>query len=401
MSNLEQNILRVAALSLLVSTAFVILTRRSDAQGPRNEKRSTTVTQASQAEKTLEQIGKNIQVLKGVPQSQLYPVMRFMGASLGVQCGFCHAFKNGLLDSPSDVKPEKQTARNMIRMVIKINETLGQGEPKVTCFTCHGGRTSPQRFPTLPLPAPPPQAQAAAVPSVLAQTSPNIKPVLPSAVDILNKYLTAVGGLDAIDKITSCLIKGTSERLNGGPLAYETGQSLPDKGYESFLTQGGPSKRVINGQRGWSSDADGVKEFMGPQLLDQKLALPLFMILKLKDQYSSVRVSGLDRIDDHDVYVITAVRHDNKRERLYFEIESGLLRRRISFTDTMIGVIPEQTDFEDYREVKGLRLPFTIRTLFVDGRIPIVTRQFTEIKLNVPLDQSMFDKPFQKNSTSP
>jgi photosynthetic reaction center cytochrome c subunit len=398
---MKQNILGVIALSLLVSTSFVILTRRSEAKGRRNDKRSTTVTQASPPEKTLEQVGKNIQVLRGVPQSQLYPVMRFMSTSLGVECGFCHAFKNGLLDSPSDVKPEKQAARNMIRMVVKINETLGQGEPRVTCFTCHGGRTSPQRFPKLPLAMPTPQGQNASGPSALSQTAPNMKTDLPSADDILNKYFTAIGGLDMIDRITSCLIKGTSARLNGGPLRYETGQSLPDKGYESFLTPGGPSKRVINGQRGWSNDADGVKEFLGPQLLDQKLSLPLFMILKLKDQYASVRVSGRDRIDDHDVYVISAVRHDNKRERLYFETESGLLRRRISLTDTMIGVIPEQTDFADYREVEGLRFPFTIRTLFVDGRIPIVTRQFTEIKLNFPVDQSMFDKPFPKNPTSP
>jgi hypothetical protein len=75
------------------------------------------------------------------------------------------------------------------------------------------------------------------------------------------------------------------------------------------------------------------------------------------------------------------------------------LRRRISYTDTLIGVIPEQTDFEDYQEVEGLKLPFKIRTLFVDARIPIVTRQFTEIKLKPPLDQSKFDKPLPKNPT--
>jgi hypothetical protein len=390
---MKQSILRIIALSLLVSTPFVILIGRSTAQGSRNENRGTIVTQASPPEKTLEQVGKNIHVLNEVPQSQLYPVMRFMGASLGVQCGFCHAFKNGLLDSPSDDKPEKQTARNMIRMVIKINETLGQGEPRVSCFTCHGGHIAPQTFPRLPLPLPSPRAQAPAGPSALLQTSPNMKPDLPSADYILNQYFTAIGGLDAIDRITSCLIKGTSERLNGGPLAYETGQSLPGKGYESFLTERGPGERVINGQRGWTKDADGVKELMGQQLLDQELSLPLFMILKLKDQYSSVRVLGRDKIDDSDVYVISAVRRDNKRERLYFEVENRLLRRRISYTDTRVGVIPEQTDFEDYRKVEGLKLPFMIRTLFVDGHIPIVTRQFTEIKLNVSLDQSKFNMP--------
>jgi hypothetical protein len=113
------------------------------------------------------------------------------------------------------------------------------------------------------------------------------------------------------------------------------------------------------------------------------------------------RVSGRGGIDDYHVDIISAVRNDNKRERLYFEIEDGLLRRRISYTDTIVGTIPEQTDFEDYREVEGLKLPFAIRTLLVDPRFRSAASQFTEIKLNPPMDQSKFDKPLPKNPTTP
>jgi len=58
----------------------------------------------------------------------------------------------------------------------------------------------------------------------------------------------------------------------------------------------------------------------------------------------------------------------------------------------MIGIIPQQTDFEDYREVEGLWLPFTIRG-YVDAGSPIIIRKFAEIKLNVPVDKSKFNKP--------
>ncbi len=398
---MKVNILRVVALSLVVSTALVILTRLSNAQGSRTQNSSTTTTQAATPEKALEQVRKNIQVLNGMPQSQLYPTMRFMAASLGVNCGFCHAVKNGQLDSPSDDNPEKQTAREMIKMVVKINMTLGKGDREVSCYTCHRGRTSPQGFPTLPLPLPPPLAQRAAVADSSSQASPKARPGLPSADDVLNRYSAAIGGKSASDRIKSCLIKGTSATWNGQPVAYETGQSVPDKGYEVFITQGGTSERVINGPRGWLKNADGVQELLGQQLADQKLSFPLFAILKLKDQYSSERVSGQDKIDDRDAYVVSAIRLDNKRERLYFDVENGLLRRRICYTRTMIGAIPEQTDFEDYREVEGLKLPFTITTSFVDSRSPIVTRKFTEIKLNIPLDESKFDKPQPKNATVP
>ena len=58
----------------------------------------------------------------------------------------------------------------------------------------------------------------------------------------------------------------------------------------------------------------------------------------------------------------------------------------------MIGIVPDQTDFEDYREVDGVKLPFTIRVSSVDARSPFITRKFAEIKLNMPVDESKFDK---------
>ena len=222
--------------------------------------------------------------------------------------------------------------------------------------------------------------------------------------DIFNKYLVAIGGKAAIDRITSCVVKGTTTTGVGQAVAYEAETALPDKGHETFVIQNitgrscaGDSRceyeRVINGRQGWLKSGAGLQELVGEQLGDQKLSFPLFQILKLKDQYASFRVSGRDKIDERDVYVVNAVRLDDKLERLYFDVENGLLRRRISFLRTLIGIIPQQTDFEDYREIDGLRLPFTISMAFADpGSLPI-TRKFAEVKLNAPVAESKFDKP--------
>jgi hypothetical protein len=399
---MKENVLRVIALSLLVSTAFVILTSLSNAQVARDQSSGTTTMQAAPTEKTVEQVFKNIKVLNGLPQSQLYPVMRFMAASLGTQCGFCHVFQNGQLDSAADDKPEKQTARIMIKMVLEINKTLAQGNPTVSCYTCHRGRTSPQGFPTLPPPLPSPRSPLAggATPGASARTAPNSAPVLPSGDEILNKYITAIGGRTAIDQIHSCVIKGTTSTSSGEFVPYEADQMTPDQAYEAFTIQNVTYERVINGPRGWLRNYSGMTELIGQRLAEQKLSFPLFMILRLKDQYASLLVSAQDKIDDRDVYVVNAIRPDNKRERLYFDIESGLLRRRISYTPTMIGIIPLQTDFEDYGEVEGLRLPFTIRG-YVDAGSPIIIRKFAEIKLNIPVDGSKFNKPLLTKPTAP
>ena len=123
-------------------------------------------------EKTVEQTKKNIQVLTGLPDSQLVPVMNYMGSSLGVKCTYCHVNKDGKWDFPSDEKPEKGTAREMIRMVQGINKANFKGNPAVGCFTCHRGRNEPPRVPQLPIATPTPFAEAAAAASPTPRPSP-------------------------------------------------------------------------------------------------------------------------------------------------------------------------------------------------------------------------------------
>jgi hypothetical protein len=79
--------------------------------------------------------------------------------------------------------------------------------------------------------------------------------------------------------------------------------------------------------------------------------------------------------------------------RLYFDATSGLLLRRTTTMPTMIGIIPEQIDLEDYRDAEGLKFPFTLRAANLEVGNPTSTRTFTELKLNVPVDESKFNMP--------
>ena len=103
-------------------------------------------------------------------------------------------------------------------------------------------------------------------------------------------------------------------------------------------------------------------------------------------------VAGKDKVNGRDVYVVRGMTTDNRRERLFFDVETGLLLRRTTTTISPVGTIPEQVDFEDYREVDGMKMPFTIRVSAMDPFYSI-TRKFTEIKLNVPVDENRFNKP--------
>jgi outer membrane lipoprotein-sorting protein len=350
--------------------------------------------QAPPPEKTVEQVQKNIQVLKGLPQSQLGPVMNYVSVSLGVKCTFCHVNKDGNWDFAADEKPEKATAREMIKMVLNINKTNFKGVTEVGCNTCHRGRTNPASGISFPLPQAPARAAA-------TSAEPQPKETPPTADQILDKYLEALGGKAAIDKLQSRVMKGSWLTSDGITLGYEVYQSGPDKLYTVLNTpKQGTFERGFDGNVGWEKSTHGVRTLENSELFYLRRYPDLFKDIKLKEQFTRLSFGGKDKIDEKEVYVLRGTTADNKRERLYFDAQTGLLLRRSFAVATMIGVIPEQVDFEDYRDVGGIKLPFTIRISSIDSFFSS-TRKFSEIKLNVPVDQTKFSKPAAQPSASP
>jgi hypothetical protein len=357
-------------------------------------------------EKTVEQVEKNIKVLTGMPQSQLIPVMNFFAASMGRRCNYCHVNNQGQWDYASDAKPEKAAAREMVRLVMDINKTTERLKlDPVSCYTCHRGRTSPQSIPVLPLPlpSPPPNAGGAGGPTPTAspQASPAATPALPTADEIFSKYAAAVGGQTVIDKLKSRTVKGTVTQANGSSVQFELSQAAPDKFYLLVTTPQGTIERGFNGQVGWEKTASGVREITGAELINFKAANGLFTLLKPKEQYSKPPRVRKDKLGDRDVYIIDGTSTDNRRLRLYFDANSGLLLRRTTTMPTIVGIIPDQLDLEDYREADGLKFPFTGRAATLEVGNPTSTRTFTELKLNVPVDESKFNMPPAPKPSTP
>ena len=387
---MQRTPLNFMALGLSIIALFLIFDSRSE------------IVRATKAEppqeKTVEQVEKNIKVLTGMPQSQLIPVMNFFAASMGRRCNFCHVNNQGQWDYASDAKPEKTSAREMIKLVMDINKTTERLKlDPVSCYTCHRGRTSPQSIPALPLPlpSPPPNAGGAGAPTPAAspQASPTATPALPSADEIFSQYAAALGGQAAIDKLKSRTAKGSVTQANGNSFQFELLQAAPDKFYLLVTTPQGTLERGFNGQVGWEKTARGVREVTGAELVNFKAGNDLFSLLKLKEQYSRPPRVRKDKLGDFDVYILDGPTTDNRRMRLYFDATSGLLLRRTTTMSTIVGIIPDQVDLTNYLEVDGLKFPFTARAETLEVGNPVSTRTFTEIKLNVPVDDSKFNMP--------
>ena len=135
------------------------------------------------------------------------------------------------------------------------------------------------------------------------------------------------------------------------------------------------------------------------QLAQIKASAENSQVLKVNAPFTKYRLAGTEKIGDHDTYVTARTLDDSKIERLFFDQQTGLLLRKVLITSTLLAPIPEQIDFDDYREVDGVKLPFVIRLSNVDTFFSS-TRRFTEIKPSI-LDDAIFKMPAAQPSPSP
>src|SRR6195256_2932619 len=139
--------------------------------------------------KTAEQVSKNIRVLQGTPANELNQSMHLMKGAVGMDCLYCHIER----EWDKDVKPPKEVARTMISMMMDINKRQFGGRQVVTCYTCHNGRPMPADMPIFPV----------------LEPKMDPKPAVPTVDQILTKYVQALGGEQAIRKVTRRAITGT------------------------------------------------------------------------------------------------------------------------------------------------------------------------------------------------
>ena len=330
----------------------------------------------------VEQTRKNIQVLKGLPESQLFPLMNVIATSLEVKCDYCHVKKEGKNPATggdnwvweSDDKKPKLVGRQMIKMVLDINRTNFEGESRVTCYSCHRGKTTVANLPPLP-------------PGDFTHT----EVALPAAQEVLDKYFAAIGGKDAATKFQTIVMKGSIERPGNRSGPLDVTLKGADKSLMVVTLPQGVVSQAVNGESGWiKSGGTGSQRLNGPGLEQLKRVASYYAVSKIADPTAQMRVVGTDKIGDRDVYVL-ALRNDaNRTTNFYFDTQTGLLLREITTVKTMLAPLPEQVDFEDYRDVGGIKLPFTIRS---SDPAPFdnTVRRFTEIKPNVAVDDNIFN----------
>jgi len=325
--------------------------------------------------KTAEQVYKNITQLRGTPAEQLIPAMQVISSSLGVECSFCHVAAKPELDD----KPEKKTAREMMAMVASINGGSFGGRQRVSCYSCHHGVPDPANVPPV-LESDTPEHTEKSAPALAALT----------ADEVIQKYVAAMGGADAIRKITSRVEKG-SILVGDSQTPIEVLTKAPNKRVTITKSGNTESFTAFDGTAGWMGSTGRMARSMSPaesgaSALDAEFAIAL----RLKELFPQIHRANPEQIGGAMCEVLIGSGPGRPPVRLFFDQKSGLLVRMVRYAETPVGRNPTQIDYTDYRDADGVKIPFRWTLSRVNGRFTI---QIADVQSNVPLDDAKFAKP--------
>lgn len=368
---------------LRISCGILLCAIELFAGPPAQAQEPKRVAQKAAGQKLAEEQFKNIQTLKGIPADQLIPAMQFISASLGAECEFCHVHDK----MDSDDKKPKKIARQMITMMLDIDKNNFEGRLEVTCNTCHRGAARPVSIPAIK----DEEVAGPGAPEKKPAENPAENPAFPKPEDLLDKYLAAVGGAAAVEKITTRVQKGKLMAFGGQSFPAEVYSKAPDKRISVMHLKDGDSVTAFDGQRGWLSVPGRPAHMMSASENNSaRLDADLYFPVHVKTLYPKFKVDNGEKIDGHDTYLVMGFEEGRPPLRLYFDTQTGLLLRLVRYAQSPLGLNPTQIDYADYREADGVKLPFRW-TLSRPGNH--FTIQVEELKQNVPVDDAKFVAP--------
>ena len=326
---------------------------------------------------------KNIQSFNGEPADMLLPTMVYFEGALGVGCGFCHDPDGSKRDA--DTNERKVTARRMIEMVKAINENTFEDEKVVTCMTCHQGRSTPIGVPLVVTEQVPPAYGEAYV-----NAMPGPAPVPNVTVDqIFNKYYAALGGSDALQRVSSLTARGEMIQRRPARDFPAVPLEISVKAGKQLIVSGSgqnPNRMAYSGNSGWTGRRDMRRAELHGKRLEDAFNLPT----QLKEILVDPKVDHPEVVDGRELYVVSARTGELPMVKLYFEKDTGLLARVVYHTDSIFGPYPTQIEYRNYRDINGRKVP---HTWVIAGTR---NREYTYVMRNVQaaaVDDAVFAKP--------
>jgi outer membrane lipoprotein-sorting protein len=335
---------------------------------------------------------KNVQVLKGLPIDEFLDTMGMFSAATGLNCTDCHVDESGgSWERYADDNALKLRTRVMMVMMTAINKQHFGGRQVVTCYSCHNGNRRPRAVPSL--------AVQYAVDPILEAPYEILEPTpgAPPAATVLDRYIAAVGGAARLKGLTALIAEGMYSGFDDfDEYPVQVFARAPNQRTTILHSQYGDITTTFDGRSGWQANPLETKAvpliaLTGGNLEGAALEAELSFPGQITQVLTNWIVGPLTVIGEREARIVQGKKASGAPVKLYFDEESGLLVRLVWYSsESPVGRVPTQVDFEDYRDVSGIKFPFKWTSTWTNGR---TVYQLENVQINPMIPAARFARP--------
>lgn len=186
---------------------------------------------------------------------------------------------------------------------------------------------------------------------------PDYDSALPKGItanSIIEKYIAAIGGKDALRQLESVYMAATTE-MQGMQLDLEMKKTSKNQFMQDIKMGGNSmSKTVLNGNKGYATGQGQRKEFTDEEISKVKEEAAPFPELNYLTN-SNISFEGAETVGDKKVYVVKVT--DNKT--VYYDSETGLKLQENTNMEMQGQQVSQTILYNDYKAVSGILFPFS------------------------------------------
>jgi hypothetical protein len=220
------------------------------------------------------------------------------------------------------------------------------------------------------------------------------------ADEIVNKYITAVGGLDKMQAVKTLKLTGKSS-VSGMDIPFTQTYKRPLMMLSELTIQGMVVKQAYDGSKGWYlNPLMGKKD---PDLMPKDAEKATIKqadfdgeIINYKEKGNKIELIGKEDLEGSSVYNIKLTEQDSSTANYYFDAESYLLIKQTDKIKFDTKEVTSETLLSDYKLVDGVLRPYAMEVKSPDNPMGTMKIIIEKVETNFPLEDSFFKMPETK-----
>lgn len=183
---------------------------------------------------------------------------------------------------------------------------------------------------------------------------------------VMDKYITALGGKDAMGKIKDATLTGKISSQFGS-IDVLMVNKYPNKSFQLLTMSGSPlQKDIFDGTSGKSQGMQGDATFSEKEIKDAKVDASIAFESDLTALGMQANLLGIDLVDGKDAYKVEYTYPSGKKSYAWYSVTTNLKIKSVVVAESEEGSMEVITSFSDYRAVNGVMFPYYIKTMFGD-----------------------------------